>query len=115
MEDRLAKPSSWRPAVRQILCVYLRQWSIDRFRRKKRSGHDAGLASRTGSHSEPYKQPPLVLVKHVATRQVIMAASPEAQAQGICCEMTLAEACALCANLEHGEYHPREGRKGLVG
>ena len=44
-----------------------------------------------------------------------MAASREAQAHGICAEMTLAEACALCPNLEHGEYQPREDRKGLVG
>ncbi|HEV8379662.1 MAG TPA: DNA polymerase Y family protein [Tepidisphaeraceae bacterium] len=54
-------------------------------------------------------------MKNVATRQVIMAASREAQARGICCEMTLAEACALCPNLEHGEYQPREDRKGLMG
>ncbi len=43
-----------------------------------------------------------------------MAASREAQSRGICCEMTLAEACALCPNLEHGEYQPLEDRKGLV-
>src|SRR5256714_15113963 len=106
MEDRLARPSSWRPAVREILCAYLRQWAIDRFLRKRRLGHDVGCAS---AHQ------PLVLVKKVATRQVIMAASREAQAHGICAEMTLAEACALCLNLEHGEYQPREDRKGLVG
>jgi protein ImuB len=58
---------------------------------------------------------PLVLVKQVATRQVIMAASQAAQAHGICPEMTLAEACALCPSLEHGEYQPREDRKGLMG
>jgi protein ImuB len=58
---------------------------------------------------------PLVLVKKVATRQVIMAASREAMARGIGCGMTLAEACALCPNLEHGEYQPREDRKGLMG
>src|SRR5882672_1281362 len=115
MEDRLARPSSWRPAVRQILCAYLRQWAIDRFWRKQRDRHEAGFASRTGSHSEPYKQPALVLVKNVATRQVIMAASREAEARGICGGMTLAEACALCPNLEHGEYQPREDRKGLMG
>jgi protein ImuB len=54
-------------------------------------------------------------VKQVSTRQVIMAASREAMARGICCGMTLAEACALCPNLEHGEYQPREDRKGLMG
>src|SRR6185436_2872986 len=114
MEDRLAGLSSWRPAVRQILCAYLRQWAIDRYLRKKRNRHDAGFASQTGSHSEPYEKRPLVLVKQVATRQVIMAASREAMARGICCGMTLAEACALCPDLEHGEYQPREDRKGLV-
>src|SRR5436190_5368906 len=115
MEDRLARPSSWRPAVRQILCAYLRQWAIDRYQRKKRSRREVGFALRTGSQSEPYEKRPLVLVKQVATRQVIMAASREAMAHGICAEMTLAEACALCPNLEHGEYQPREDRKGLVG
>src|SRR6266566_4396697 len=109
MEDRLARPSSWRPAVRQILCVYLKQWPIDRFRRKKRDRHDAGFASRTGSRSEPY-----VLVKNIATRQVVMAASPEAQARGICQDMTLAHAHAICPNLIHGEYQPQEDRKGLI-
>ena len=92
--------------MREILCAYLRQWAIDRFLRKRRLGHDVGCAS---AHQ------PLVLVKKVATRQVIMAASREAQAHGICAEMTLAEACALCPNLEHGEYQPREDRKGLIG
>src|SRR5436190_6619972 len=106
MEDRLARRSSWRPAVRQILCAHLRQWPIDRFRRKRRLSLNVGCAS---AHH------PLVLVKNVATRQVIMAASREAQAHGICIEMTLAEACALCPNLEHGEYQPREDRKGLMG
>src|SRR6266850_3667680 len=122
MEDRLARPSSWRPAVRQILCVHLRQWPIDRFRRKRRLGHKSASVSgplsvvscnngqRTTDNGHL-----LVLVKNVATRQVIMAASREAQAHGICVEMTLAEACALCPNLEHGEYQPREDRKGLMG
>src|SRR5258706_1672245 len=98
MEDRLARPSSWRPAVRQILCAYLNQWPIDRFRRKRRDRHNA----------------PLVLVKNIATRQVVMAASVEAQARGICCEMTLAHAHAICPNLISGEYQPQEDRKGLI-
>src|SRR5215212_8834315 len=98
MEDRLARPSSWRPAVRQILCAYLSQWPIDRFRRKKRDRHNS----------------PLVLVKNIATRQVVMEASAEAQARGICREMTLAHAHAICANLVHDEYQPLEDRKGLV-
>src|SRR5436305_7514715 len=122
MEDRLARPSSWRPAVCQNLCVHLRQWPIDRFLRKKRLGHKAGSVSRPLSvvscndgQRTTNNGHPLVLVKKVATRQVIMAASREAQAHGICCEMTLAEACALCPNLEHGEYQPREDRKGLIG
>src|SRR3954467_1732001 len=113
MEDRLASPSSWRPAVRQILCVYLKQWPIDRFKRKNRSSHDVGFASRTGSRSEPYELP-LVLVKNIATRQVVMAASPGAQARGICRDMTLAHAHAICPHLIHGEYQPQEDRKGLL-
>jgi protein ImuB len=102
--------------------VYLKEWAIDRYRRKKRLGRDASVSGplsvvscnnngrRTTDHGHA-----LVLVKKVATRQVIMAASREAMARGICCEMTLAEAGALCPNLEHGEYQPREDRKGLVG
>src|SRR5882724_7888751 len=121
MEDRLARPSSWRPAVRQILCAHLRQWAIDRFRRRRRLGPDSGSVSgplsvvRCNGQRTTGNGHPLVLVKKVATRQVIMAASREAQAHGICPEMTLAEACALCPNLEHGEYQPREDRKGLMG
>jgi len=57
---------------------------------------------------------PLVLVKNIATRQVVMAASPEAQARGICQDMTLAHAHAICPNLIHGEYQPHEDRKGLI-
>src|SRR5437773_8526043 len=121
MEDRLARPSSWRPAVREILCAYLRQWAIDRFLRKRRLGHevkgqgtwDKGQGQDRVVCASAHRS--LVLVKQVATRQVIMAASREAMARGICCGMTLAEACALCANLEHGEYQPREDRKGLMG
>src|SRR6476646_5142917 len=105
MEDRLARPSSWRPAVRQNLCADLRQWAIDRYRRKRRWGRESGTVSgplsvvscsngrRTTDNGHP-----LVLVEQVATRQVIRAASREAMAHGICCEMTLAEACALCPN-----------------
>src|SRR5215208_3893604 len=121
MEDRLARPTSWRPAVRQILCVYLRQWAIDRYLRRRRLGHRPGIVSSPLSvvscngRRITDNGHPLVLVKHVATRQVIMAASREAMARGICGGMTLAEACALCPNLEHGEYQPREGRKGLMG
>src|SRR3954469_19669725 len=122
MEDRLAGLSSWRRAVRQILCAYLRQWAIDRYLGRRRLGRERerehhGQAG-TLAHATPIEHvsphQPLVLVKHVATRQVIMAASREAMARGIDCGMTLAEACALCPNLEHGEYQPREDRKGLM-
>src|SRR4051812_41037861 len=99
MEDRLARPSSWRPAVRQILCAHLRQWSIDRYLRKQRwerrreivSGPLSVVSCSNGQRTTDNGHP-LVLVKKVATRQVIMAASWEAQARGICCGMTLAEA-----------------------
>src|SRR5258705_10735487 len=98
MEDRLARPSSWRPAVRQILCVHLRQWPIDRFWRKRRSGHKSAsvsgplsvvscdsteLAEVNNGQRTTDNGHLLVLVKNVATRQVIMAASREAQARGI--------------------------------
>src|SRR5213075_798665 len=99
MEDRLARPSSWKPAVRQILCAYLRQWAIDRYLRKRRLGRERqqrehhGQAS-TLAHATPVgcasAHQPLVLVKYVATRQVILAASREAMAWEICCGMTLA-------------------------
>jgi len=107
--------------VRQILCTYLRQWAIDRYRRSRRLGHKAGsirsplsVVSCSDGQRTTDNGHPLVLVKQVATRQVIMAASREATARGICCEMTLAEACALCPNLEHGEYRPGDDRKGLI-
>jgi protein ImuB len=55
-----------------------------------------------------------VLIKNVATRQVVICASHEAQARGVCQGMTLAHAHAICPRLTHEEYQPQEDRKGLV-
>src|SRR5437867_2772093 len=139
-EDAWGRPSSWSITVtdRQILCVRLKNWPIDRFRRRLRSrdrcasGHDSlcskhqitNTKSQTNSKNEiqnskrwlhqqwvpgprplrPAKKPtfietalrskpplvttedpgpPLVLVRTVAAREIIVAASGSAYAKSI--------------------------------
>jgi protein ImuB len=55
----------------------------------------------------------LVLVKTVATRQIVVAASEEAQEAGIGVGLTLAHARALCPSLQDAEHDPAADHKGL--
>jgi protein ImuB len=52
----------------------------------------------------PRNDPPIVLVRTVASRQVIVAANESASQQQIRPGMTLAEARAICAAVEHVEH-----------
>lgn len=56
---------------------------------------------------------PLVLIRTVASRQLIVATSDEAIALGIRIGMTLTEAKALCPNLTHEDHDPSRDAKGL--
>ncbi len=58
--------------------------------------------------------PPLVLIKTIATRQIVICSSPEAQSRGVAHGMTLAHAHAICPGLTHGDYQPHEDRKALI-
>jgi protein ImuB len=79
-------------AVKAILCVRFRQWSIDRVRRRRRwRQHE-----------------PLVLVQSSATRLTVAFACQDATKAGIAPGMTLAEARATCPGLRAIE-HSAEG------
>lgn len=56
---------------------------------------------------------PLVLIRTVASRQMIVAASDTAADHGIRPGMTLAQARALCAGLAHAEHDPARDAKAL--
>ena len=58
---------------------------------------------------------PLVLVRAVASRQLIVAASERAKAHGIRTDMTLAEARALCPDLIDAPHEPEKDLHALEG
>src|SRR5579872_3718821 len=84
MEDESGKPFSWRLIVTHILCVHLKQWPIDRLRRRR----------------PEYRHKRLVLVETIRNRQIIVHVSPEVPRE-IYPGMVLAEASARCAELIH--------------
>ncbi|HZN65716.1 MAG TPA: DNA polymerase Y family protein [Tepidisphaeraceae bacterium] len=57
--------------------------------------------------------PPLVLTRTVAERQLVVAASGAARHLGIRPGLTLTQARALHANVQHAEHDPRRDRKAL--
>src|SRR5271155_3570824 len=83
--------------MRQIVCVRLKQWPIDRIRRKR----------------PRHRHEPLVLVRTVANRQLVVCACELARSSGITAGMSLPEARALCADLGYAEHRPDEDRKSL--
>lgn len=74
----------------------LRQWPIDRARRKRRPPHS-----------------PLVLVDRTQTRLTVAHACPQAFAGGASPGMTLAEALATCPGLTHADHAPRQDLQSL--
>ncbi|HEX2972384.1 MAG TPA: DNA polymerase Y family protein [Tepidisphaeraceae bacterium] len=90
--------------MRQIMCVHLRQWAIDRFRRRTR------MTRRCASGREA-----VVLIETIGTRQVVRVASEEAQAGGVREGMTLAQARALCPEIVQGSFTPGKDLQGLEG
>ncbi|WP_428938042.1 Y-family DNA polymerase [Fontivita pretiosa] len=112
--------------MKNILCVLLTNWPIDRLRRQiVRSGHrhdrrlrisDCGLrANRIHNPKSEIRNPPgpLVLVRTIAGRQQVVAVSGEARDFGIRVGMTLAQARALCAHLAHAEHDPHRDAAAL--
>ena len=83
--------------MKHIMCVHLKQWPIDRSRRRQ----------------SDFAHRPLVLVETIASRQLIAIASDEAIAHGIRPPMTLAQARALCPGLLHAPYTPDKDRHAL--
>lgn len=109
-EGRSRHPSSWRPAVKQILCVHLPRWPITVARRIARGKHQR---LRAATHKQLHKPSPLVLIKTVASRQVIAFASAEAESSGVHPGMTLAEARALCPALQDLPHAPDQDLRAL--
>ncbi|HEX8524618.1 MAG TPA: DNA polymerase Y family protein, partial [Tepidisphaeraceae bacterium] len=67
----------------------------------------------TRQQIKPTALPPLVLIRTVADRQLVIAASEEARSAGIRPGMTLAEAKALCSKLHHADHDPAKDEKSL--
>ncbi|MGB7158779.1 MAG: hypothetical protein WBD40_11970 [Tepidisphaeraceae bacterium] len=66
-----------------------------------------------GRDAQATVYPPLVLIRTVASRQLVVAASDEAIAFGIRIGMTLTEAKALCPTLMHEDHDPARDARGL--
>jgi protein ImuB len=97
------------------MCVLLPQWPIDCQKRRQRRPKAPEQPSRPpGSKPAPPKgEAPLVLVRTVATRQLVVVASQEAQVLGIRPGLTLAQARALCAHVQHAPYRPDLDQRAL--
>jgi protein ImuB len=97
MEDVSVNAFSWRLAVKHIMCVRLKQWPIDRIERKQ----------------SPHRREPLMLVRTVASRQIVTACCRAAYRQGVRIGRNAAEARAVCPNLRHAEHDPQQDDRGL--
>jgi protein ImuB len=97
------------------MCVWLKQWPIDRIRRKqKQSRRDFPVSPFSQrACSPPPPDAPLILVKTIASRQVVIAMCDQARSHSITNGMTLAEARALCTTVEHVEHQPAADAKAL--
>lgn len=105
--------------MKHIMCVRLKSFSIDRIRRKQKQSQRNPCSRRACSPhsvfiSQQQKQA-LILVKTIASRQVVIDACDEARSHGIRPGMTLAEARALCAAVQHAEHQPAADAKALEG
>src|SRR4051812_19908743 len=99
-EDALGKASYWRSTVTRIMCVHLKQWPIDRQRRRQRR-----LRLETSR--------PLVVLHSVTNRRTVTYACAKATAAGVRAGMSLVEACSLCEGLEHLESEPEKDQRAL--
>jgi protein ImuB len=121
------------------MCVRLTNWPIDRIKRS-RQGDQKSEARNPKSEGNPKSQirnhkpavvtsaalsrdsqkvsnsqisNPIVLVRTVASRQLVVFACEKARQSGIDPGMTLAEAGALCMGLIHQEHQPDKDLRGL--
>ncbi len=117
--------------MKHIACVRLIQWPIDRRRRNAaasvgRLKYPTGVqaigrstvipAACTGVETPCKKTDslsPLVIVRTVADRQVIVALCPKAAGFGIRLGMTLTQARALCAAVQHAEHEPDRDNRAM--
>src|SRR2546423_47481 len=115
--------SSWSVPVepmpsnpKRILCVRLRRWPIDRWRRQCERRGEGEIQARRHEGTEARRKDisPLVLVRTVASRQVVAVASEEGMAGGVRAGLSLAEARALCPGLIHADHEPERDAKALL-
>jgi protein ImuB len=71
------------------------------------------MPKKLGRDAQATKYTPLVLIRTVANRQLVVAASEETAAFGIHVGMTLTEAKALCPTLTHEDHDPAREAKSL--
>ncbi|HEV2295097.1 MAG TPA: DNA polymerase Y family protein [Tepidisphaeraceae bacterium] len=71
------------------------------------------LKRKPGQDAQATAYPPLVLIRTVANRQIIVAASDEVISSGIRIGMTLTEAKSLFPNLTHENHNPARDAKSL--
>src|SRR5688572_29914931 len=96
-----------------MLCTLLPYWPIDRFCRARRGrGHKEEREMGKWGGGEKV---PLVLVRPVTSRQLVVAASEKARSHGIRTDMTLAEARALCPGLVDAVHEPDKDLHALEG
>jgi protein ImuB len=116
--DRLQR-ARWRDARRREEDL---QFAICDLRLDSVANHKSQISNLKSEISNPKSQiancksqiaNPLVLVRTIATRQIVIAANDAARAGGICPTMTLGEARALCATVEHEEHDPAQDAKSL--
>ncbi len=85
MEDELKELFSWRLIVTHVLCVHLKQWPIDRLRRRR----------------PEFRHKRVVLIETVKSRQIIAHASPEVPHE-ICPGMVLDMLAVMQAGCKDG-------------
>jgi protein ImuB len=71
------------------------------------------MRQKLGRDAQATKHPPLVLIRTVANRQLVVAASEETTAFGIRVGMMLTEAKALCPTLTYEDHQPSRDAKSL--
>ena len=110
-----------REHCKQFLCVRLLNWPIDRLvrqrararRRDSPSPSTLEVTAQRLVRGRGEGSSPFVLVRTVATRQLIVATNKPAHALGIRPTMTLGEARACCATVAYEEHDPSRDAKSL--
>ena len=97
MEDDWGRAYSWRWTVKQVMCVHLRQWPIDRLRRR----------------NSELRRKALVVVEETAHGQMVRAVSPEVPPSGAAGNDAGAGSGALCRGLTVAPAEAEKDRRAL--